>query len=51
MQTDIPLKRFTALRAADLLPLLGAAGQERCRLNAEHFRDGHRFSLSAHEER
>ena len=28
MQTDIPLKRLTAICAADLLPLLGAAGME-----------------------
>jgi hypothetical protein len=26
METDLPLKRLTMLRAADLLPLLGAAG-------------------------
>ena len=28
VQTDIPLKRLTAICAADLLPLLGAAGME-----------------------
>ena len=28
MQTDIPLKRLTAICAADLLPLLGAAGMD-----------------------
>ncbi|MFL5802094.1 MAG: hypothetical protein ACJ8CR_10190 [Roseiflexaceae bacterium] len=28
MQTDIPLKRLTLLRPADLLPLLGATAAE-----------------------
>ena len=28
MQTDLPLKRLTAICAADLLPLLGVAGME-----------------------
>ena len=32
MQTDIPLKRLTAICAADLLPLLGAAGMELVRV-------------------
>jgi len=32
VQTDIPLKRLTAICAADLLPLLGAAGMELVRV-------------------